>query len=70
MLWQIESRGLETTADKEQSIEELMAKLQGMPGMGNTKIYGKDDIARMAEMYKNYDAKADEKKKSDQKKEL
>jgi len=36
-------------------MEDLMSKLKGMPGMGGAKVFGKDDIAKMAEMYKEND---------------
>ena len=49
----IESRALETADQKQKSMEELMSKLRGMPGMEGMKMYGKNDLD---DLVKGYDA--------------
>jgi len=34
--------------EKEEDIEDLMAKLKGMPGMENIKMFGREDMEKMA----------------------
>lgn len=34
-------------------VDDIMAKLKGMPGMENIKVYGRDDIEKMAKQFGN-----------------
>eukprot|EP00928_Gymnodinium_smaydae_P058330 TRINITY_DN41535_c0_g1_i1.p1 TRINITY_DN41535_c0_g1~~TRINITY_DN41535_c0_g1_i1.p1 ORF type:complete len:125 (-),score=31.50 TRINITY_DN41535_c0_g1_i1:190-564(-) len=36
-----------TVARTEEDINDILAKMKGMPGMENLKVFGKDDIDRM-----------------------
>eukprot|EP00658_Telonema_sp_P-2_P069355 TRINITY_DN5852_c0_g1_i3.p1 TRINITY_DN5852_c0_g1~~TRINITY_DN5852_c0_g1_i3.p1 ORF type:complete len:140 (+),score=40.27 TRINITY_DN5852_c0_g1_i3:173-592(+) len=51
----IESRELETRAEKEASVDDILAKLKNMPGMGGAQVFGADDLAKMREQFKRKD---------------
>jgi hypothetical protein len=36
------------TGDKDESVDDVLAKLKGMPGMENIKVFGREDIERMS----------------------
>merc|ERR1712195_125271 len=54
----IENREKPTKEEKDKTLDELLASMKGMPGMGNFKMYGKDDIANMADLYADKDRRA------------
>ncbi|EKX48670.1 hypothetical protein GUITHDRAFT_105304 [Guillardia theta CCMP2712] len=43
----------ENAKGKDESVDDIMAKLKGMPGMENIKVYGRDDIEKMAKQFGN-----------------
>jgi len=51
----MESRELQTTDEKEEAEKKIFESLRksGLGGMPGMKMWGKDDIAKFAEMYKN-----------------